>query len=371
MTRGSSTTGAVPAPGHGGGRRPRRLARLVPALWVALMAGCGGDPPSILEPASDDSSRVAGLWWVLFWTSAVVVVIVTGFLVAAAVRRRRADPGWRTGADDDTGPQGEGRPPRDVDRRPVPWGDPFVIIAGIVIPGAVLAGTFAFSLGVLNDIGPSSDEPGLSLEVVSHNWWWEVRYPNGAVTANEIHIPVGERVELTLPTADIIHSFWVPELQVKEDHIPGRDNMLSLQAEEPGRFQGLCAEFCGVQHANMKFQVFAQPPGEFEEWLAAEAEPAAEPETATARRGNEILTSSSCAGCHTVRGTSADGDLGPDLTHLASRETIGAGLMPLTRENLADFVSNPQDDKPGITMPPTELTDDEVDAVVDYLMGLE
>ncbi|HZA87671.1 MAG TPA: c-type cytochrome, partial [Acidimicrobiales bacterium] len=215
------------------------------------------------------------------------------------------------------------------------------------------------------------DEPALEVEVVGHNWWWEVRYPNGAVTANEIRIPVGETVELALPTADVIHSFWVPELQVKKDHIPGSDNRLWVVAERAGRFRGQCAEFCGLQHAHMEFQVEALPRAEFEDWLEREAEPATEPATARTREGSELFAASSCAGCHAVRGTSADGDLGPDLTHLGSRETIGAGLIPLTPANLADFIADPQDDKPGVSMPPTELTPREVEAVVAYLMELE
>lgn len=305
----------------------------------------------MLDPASDAAGRVEGLWWVLFWTSVVAVAVVTGFLLVA-VRRRRSDLD-------------------DIDRRPVPWGERFVVLAGVVATGGVLAGSFVFSLGVLNDLAEPSDEPALAIEVVSRNWWWEVRYPGGAVTANEIHIPAGEPVQVSLPTADVIHSFWVPELQVKEDHIPGSTNSMWLQADRPGRYRGQCAEFCGLQHANMKFQVVAQPPDEFEDWLAGQAEPAAEPPTAGAREGREVFAGSSCAGCHTIRGVSEEGDLGPDLTHLASRETIGAGLASLTRENLADFVSDPQDDKPGVLMPPTELTPAEVRAVVDYLMELE
>ena len=297
---------------------------------------------------------MAGLWWVLFWISVVVVAVVTAFLVAAA-RRRRA------GLDRE----------EDIDTRPVPWGDRFVVLAGVVVPGGILAGTFVFSLGVLDDLADPPDEPALEVEVVGHNWWWEVRYPNGAVTANEIRIPVGETVELALPTADVIHSFWVPELQVKKDHIPGSDNRLWVVAERAGRFRGQCAEFCGLQHAHMEFQVEALPRAEFDDWLEREAEPATEPATARTREGSELFAASSCAGCHAVRGTSADGDLGPDLTHLGSRETIGAGLIPLTPANLADFIADPQDDKPGVSMPPTELTPREVEAVVAYLMELE
>ena len=333
------------------GRR-RRLECPGAALLAAAFTACGGDPPSVLDPSSDAGERVAGLWWVLFWISLVVVAVVTGFLVAA-VRRRRADLDG------------------NVDTRPVRWGDRFVVIGGMVVPGGILAGTFVFSLVVLQDLTDPPGERAIHVEVVGHNWWWEVRYPNGAVTANEIRIPVGETVELALPSADVIHSFWVPELQVKKDNIPGSDNSLWVVAERAGRFHGQCAEFCGLQHAHMQFQVEALPVDEFEAWLDREAEPAAEPEAGQAREGSEVFETSSCAGCHSIRGTSAEGDLGPDLTHLADRDTIGAGLIPLTPPNLADFIADPQDDKPGVTMPPSELTPQEVDAVVAYLMTLE
>ena len=326
---------------------------LLAVLLAVVLTACGGDTPSMLDPRSDDARRVEGLWWVLFWISCAVVAVVTGFLLAAA-RRRRAEPY----ADD------------EIDRRPVSWGDRFVVIAGAAVPGGILAGTFAFSLAVLNDMG-SADDRTLEVEVVAHTWWWEVRYPNGASTANEIRIPVGETVELALPTADVIHSFWVPELQVKKDHIPGADNRLSVVADHAGRFRGQCAEFCGLQHAHMEILVEAMPPTEFDDWLEREAEPAAQPEGREAEDGREIFQGASCAGCHTIRGTSADGDLGPDLTHLADRETLGAGVMPLTPANLGDFITDPQDDKPGVSMPPTELTQDEVDAVVAYLTELE
>jgi cytochrome c oxidase subunit II len=312
----------------------------------------------MLDPRSDDARRVEGLWWVLFWISCVVVVVVTGFLLAAA-RRRRGELHSEDDIDAD-----------DIDRRPVPWGDRFVVIAGAAIPGGILAGSFAFSLTVLNDMGSADDQP-LEVEVVGHTWWWEVRYPNGAVTANEIRIPVGETVELALPTADVIHSFWVPELQVKKDHIPGADNRLSVVADHAGRFRGQCAEFCGLQHAHMEIIVEALPAGEFDDWVEREAEPAPEPDGAEAEDGRRIFERASCAGCHTIRGTSAEGTLGPDLTHLANRETLGAGVAPLAPGALDDFITDPQDDKPGVSMPPTELTPDQVDAVVAYLMELE
>lgn len=322
------------------------------ALALTLLASCSDDSPSVLRPRSEAAERVEGLWWLTFWISVVVVLVVTAFIVQA-VRRGRAAGGE------------EG-----IDKRPVSWGPRFIVIAGLVVSGPVLAGTFAVSLRALDAVGPSGD-PALTIEVIGRNWWWEARYPNGAVTANEIHIPAGRSVEVKLSTADVIHSFWVPELQVKRDQVPGMDNRLRLQADEPGRYRGQCAEYCGLQHARMVFYVDAQPPAEFDQWLAGQAAPAAAPTSPTASTGRDIFLASSCAGCHAVRGTSAVGTLGPDLTHLASRETIAAGTLPMQRGPLADFVRNAQDAKPGAAMPPTEVTPDEISAIVDYLMGLE
>ena len=317
---------------------------------MALSPGCAEGAPSLLEPGSDAARRVEGLWWLMFWISVAVVALVVAF-IAAAVRRRQVERG-------------------PVDHRPVRWGEPFIAVAGLGVSGVILGATFVVSLGVLDALSNPPEPPDLSIEVVGRNWWWEVRYP-GFVTANEVTIPAGRPVELRLSTIDVIHSFWVPQLQVKKDHVPGLDNTMWLVADRPGRYRGQCAEYCGLQHAHMEFDVVALPAGEFDAWLDRQGAPGPEPTAPAAVRGRAIFLSSSCAGCHRVRGTTADGELGPDLTHLASRETIGAGLMPLTAENLADFVSDPQDDKLGVTMPPTEITGRELDDVVAYLMALE
>jgi cytochrome c oxidase subunit 2 len=325
---------------------------------VVLLAGaaCSDGAPSILEPRSDAGRKVEGLWWLTFWTSVVVVLFVTAFIVRAVRRGRKAAP---EEAED------------GIDKRPVPWGEPFIVIAGLVVSGAILAGTFAVSLRAMNALADPPGRPVLTIEVIGRNWWWEARYPNGAVTANEIHIPAGRAVEVKLSTADVIHSFWVPQLNVKQDQVPRMDNRLWLRADEPGRYRGQCAEFCGLQHARMVFWVEAQPPAQFDQWLAREASAAREPLAPLAVRGRDIFLNSSCAGCHAIRGTSAAGTLGPDLTHLASRETIGAGLLLLQRDSLSDFIRNAQHAKPGASMPPTEVSEDELAALVDYLMGLE
>ena len=348
-------------PDGGGAKALARPGALV-AVALLLLAACSDDSPSVLSPRSEAAEKVEGLWWVVFWLSLVACLVVTGFILQAVRRGLAAAPEGEEGA-----PEGED----GIDKRPVPWGPKFIVIAGLVVSGVILAGTFVVSLRALNALAGPPEDHDLTIEVIGRNWWWEVRYPNGAVTANEIHIPVGRTVEVKLTTADVIHSFWVPQLNVKQDQVPGMDNRIMLKADEPGRYRGQCAEFCGLQHARMVFYVDAQPPAQFEQWLAREGAPASSPTTPTATRGRDVFLASSCAGCHTIRGTTAAGTFGPDLTHLAARQTIAAGTLPMERETLSRFVRNAQDAKPGASMPPTEISPQELSALVDYMMGLE
>ena len=287
----------------------------------------------------------------MLWISTAVFLIVVGFLVRAIVRGRRDGYG-------------------DLDHSEPRWGEPFVVVAGVVIPALILGGVYLFSLSRMKDLSDAGAGASMTIDVVAQNWWWEARYPNGAVTANEIHIPVGEPIRLNLIARDVIHSFWVPELQAKTDHVPGHENHMWIQADEPGRYRGQCAEFCGLQHTNMVFYVVAQETSDFEAWVENEAADAAQSRNLSEGVGRVIFEDSSCAGCHAIRGTTATGQLGPDLTHLATRETL-AGVLSNTRGNLYDFVADPHDSKPGVSMPPAELTDAEIDSVVAYLMGLD
>ncbi len=285
----------------------------------------------------------------MLWISTAVFAVVVGLLIAS-IRR--------------------GRPDHDpeIDRSEARWGEPFIAIAGVAIPAVILLGVYLFSLTEMNALQAAGSNPALTIEVSARDWWWEARYSNGAVTANEIHIPTGVPVRLDLTTRDVIHSFWVPRLQVKTDNIPGRHNFMWLQADRPGRYRGFCAEFCGLQHTNMNFWVVAQPRAEFEQWLDDQAE--AIDESTASLDGAGIFLSSSCAGCHAIRGTDASGLAGPDLTHLGSRETI-AGVLSNTRAALERFIRDPQSVKPGLAMPPAELTPEELEAVLDFLEQLD
>jgi cytochrome c oxidase subunit 2 len=322
------------------------------SLIFALLAGCGQEgTPSVLDPQGPGARRIEGLWWLMLWISVAVFGVVLAFLVAAVVKARRKE----------AVPSAQPR-----------WGEQFVVIAGIVVPSLVLIAVFVVSLRDMAALSSPEREPRITIEVVGHDWWWEVVYQeSGAVTANEIHIPVGEPVELELTTDDVIHSFWVPQLQAKTDLIPGQTNEMWLEADEPGRYRGQCAEYCGLQHANMIFYVVAEPAADFQRWLSEQAANASDPQDLSAAAGREVFLDNTCAGCHTIRGTEADATLGPDLTHLAGRDTIAAGVLDNTRGDLASWIVDPQGVKPGATMPPTTLTADELENLLDYLEQLE
>jgi cytochrome c oxidase subunit II len=210
------------------------------------------------------------------------------------------------------------------------------------------------------------------VEVEAHRYWWRITYPDeGVETANEVVVPTGETVELALTTEDVIHSFWVPQLAGKVDMIPGRTNELVVEADEPGEYQGYCAEYCGLAHSQMRFLVVAMEPEEYAEWVEGHREPAPAPETELARQGQQAFMGSGCVYCHRIDGTNATSDVGPDLTHLASRRTLAAGLVPNNPGHLAAWIVDPQDMKPGNAMPGTMLEPEELQALLVYLETLE
>jgi len=226
-------------------------------------------------------------------------------------------------------------------------------------------------------LSKTKPENALRIEVVGEQWWWRVHYrpAEGAaavISANELHMPVGTPVEIALTTNDVIHSFWAPSLGGKLDMIPGRENRLVLQADRPGTYRGQCAEYCGGQHARMAFVVVAHEPGEFERWLAQESATAPERGDAVHARGRDIFQNYGCGACHTIRGTDAAGVIGPDLTHLGSRLTLGAGTLPNNAQNLAKWIAASQEIKPGTLMPSfAMLPPEELDALAAYLGSLK
>jgi cytochrome c oxidase subunit 2 len=293
---------------------------------------------------------VKGLWWLLLWVSLAVFAVVLALMATSVLRARTGDR--------DTPDESEPR-----------WASRFIVTTGVVVPFLVLTGVFVVSLADVRALADDPTEDILTVTVTGHMWWWEAEYPNGAVTANEIHIPVGQPVRFELESADVIHSFWVPALGPKRDMIPGQTNTLRLTADEPGRYRGQCAEFCGVQHARMGLYVVAD--SEYDSWVEQMAAEAPSPADPTTSAGRDLFLAGSCAGCHAIRGTDANARVGPDLTHIASRQTIGAASYDNTHENLTRFVTDAQSLKPGIVMPPAELSHDEIAQVVAYLETLQ
>jgi cytochrome c oxidase subunit 2 len=253
----------------------------------------------------------------------------------------------------------------------------WIVAGGIIMPSVVLAIVFGFT--IRSSVLTANDEGAtLVVEVIGRRWWWEVNYPDlGVITANEIHIPVDVPVELRLKSGDVIHSFWLPQLNGKMDLIPGRENKLIIQADEIGTYRGQCAEFCGLQHARMQFLLFVQDATDFEQWVSDQLETSAETLSHAAQQGQTVFISAGCVYCHTIRGLDSgdidrsDVDLGPDLTHLASRSTIAAGILENNRGNLGGWISDPHGIKHGVLMPATDLSGEELQTLLAYLETLQ
>jgi len=241
-----------------------------------------------------------------------------------------------------------------------------------VIPLAIVVWIFVLTVRAASASDPEP-EGDPDLVVVAHQWWWEVRYPSGAVTANEIHIPSGKPLLVRIESADVVHDFWVPQLARKIDAIPGKPTFVSMQANAPGRYEGTCAEFCGAQHAWMRILVVAEPPEQFEAWLRHQGEPAAAPSSDQAQAGARLFADKTCVQCHAIAtGSGAKlARVAPDLTHLATRETLGAGVLPNTAADLGRWLKHPQQIKPACHMPDFKLSDAEVADLVAYFEELK
>ena len=249
-------------------------------------------------------------------------------------------------------------------------------VAWTVAPTLVLIGIFIPTLALMRSMHPLPNPPQQEPDIIitGFQWWWQVEYPKtGVVTANEIHIPVGEQLLVRLEANEVIHSFWVPELGPKQDMVPGNPNTLYLRADTPGLYQGACAEYCGVQHAWMRILVVAESRAEFDAWQQAQLQPPAQPAEAAAMRGAQLYNELTCANCHALGGAGDAQGVGPNLTHLASRRTLGAGVIENTPENLALWLANPEAIKPGVYMPGYEqtLSREDLSALVAYLETLK
>jgi len=340
------------------GRGSNRHSTATIAMQVAIalaITGCSatGHPMTTLAPKSDLAQWIQNLYIdVTVWDAIILAIVVCAFILAVFVFSSRV---------------GEAAPASTASS------DLGLEIAWTLGPTLVLVMISVPTIRTIFRSQPAVAPAGaLEIKVVAHQWWWEFDYPDGAKTSNELHIPADRPIRLLLESADIIHSFWVPQLGGKRDVVPGQINELTFVATVPGMYPGQCAEFCGLSHANMRFRVFVDSPDEFAKWDREQlAGPAAIPATdLLASDGAKVFANSPCTTCHMIQGISK-GYIGPDLTHFASRTTLAAGVLKNTPENLAKWIGNPQETKPGANMPALLLPGPKMNALVAYLEGLK
>lgn len=314
------------------------------------------DIPSIFSPAATPAQSIYHLSLFVLAICAAIFLLVCALLVYAVFKFRQL-------------PADDGSEPPQI------YGSNQVELAWTVIPVLIVVVLFLATARVIHAVEDAQFPAGTTeITAVGHQFWWEFQYPQqGFVTANELHIPASDAkhpqpTHITLLSADVDHSFWVPKLAGKTDLIPNRANSMWIDPHEPGVYVGQCAQYCGTQHAKMLLRVIVQPREEFEKWAAGQHQPA--PQLDSVVQGRQIFESTACVNCHTVAGTNAHGKFGPDLTHLMSRETIGAGAAQNTPDNLRQWIKDPEVFKPGSLMPAMQLDDQELNAVTAYLLTL-
>jgi cytochrome c oxidase subunit 2 len=302
-----------------------------------------------MSPASRNTEAIYHLWMVSLAIFGLIFLLVTGLIVYSLMKYR-----WREGETD----------PKQI------AGQTTVEIVWTAVPLGIVILLFILTVRTMGVSDPAP-APQPDLVVTGHQWWWEVRYPkSGVVTAGEIHIPTGQELCVRLESADVLHEFWVAQLARKMTTVPGHPNSIWLEADTAGSYAGSCSEFCGTEHAWMRFTVIAQPPAEFAAWEKAQLQPSVPPATAEAQQGEQIFMQMSCVSCHEINGTAAQAHVGPELTHLAARSMIGSGILDNTPVNLRLWLRNPQLVKPGAEMPNFEFTEDQVNELTAYLETL-
>lgn len=334
-------------------------ALAIASVATAGPAGASASLMPVFDPASPQTRAIEGLFVKVLVISAVIFTVMAA-LIAIAIVRFRARGGALPEQDEGS------------HRAEIAWMvGPIVIVLLL----AAISAKLVLAINVRPKADPPDERPAgahADLEVTGRQWWWEVRYTaSGAIAANEIHIPTGKQLRVLVQSADVAHCFWVPRLARKIDAIPGRSNFIWLEADAPGEYQGYCAEFCGTQHAWMRFKVFAHPQAEFDAWIDAQLAHRAQLATgsagALASEGERLFRSLSCVDCHRVGGVDRAVAVGPDLTHLSGRTTLGGGVIANSPQNLASWLRNPQAIKPGSKMPNFNLTEDQVAALVAFL----
>jgi cytochrome c oxidase subunit 2 len=331
----------------------RALRRSFALLMMPLYSGCHG-VMSTMDPASVEGARLDWLARVLIAASALVFVVVVGLMLVAAARRHAQTT------------------PIDL----TPRNERLIVCGGAVIPGVILTVLFLLSLGAMRRYPTRVTQNPITFQVTGRQWWWEITYVADSArafrTANELHVPVGTPVRITLVSADVIHSFWVPQLHGKIDLIPGDTNEIRFLATRPGMYRGQCAEYCGLQHAHMALVVVAEDSLQWVQWAAEQSRSAGSPVDTSLERGAALIANGPCAACHTIRGTAAAGTVGPDLTHVGSRQTLAAGALPNNLATMEAWITSAQQFKPGTLMPSmSQFTGDQLRAMAMYLRSLQ
>jgi cytochrome c oxidase subunit 2 len=302
---------------------------------------------SAFKPFGPAASMISDVWWIMLFAFAGIFILVLVLLALALLRGR-----WQT-------------TPRP------PLGDTsFITLGGLIMPALILVPLLVYTLLVTRKLEPPAD--ALVIRLTGYMWWWDVQYPEQDIRlANEIYVPVGKPVRLEMSSGDVIHSFWPPSLSGKTDLIPGQITKHWLEVDKAGSYRAQCAEFCGLQHARMALLVIAVTPEEFANWVSQKQRPRSVAADPILQQGQKAFLEEGCGECHTIRGTAAQGKVGPDLTHIGSRSSLGAGVIANSYGSLAGWVANPQALKPGNLMPPSYVKAEDYHPLITYLMSLE
>lgn len=344
------------------GRSPVLVCLCTLALFGCT--GCAGHQQSVIDPAGPQADRIGNLWWFFFWLLGSIFLAVMIVMVLTLTRRHR----------------GIAQEPLESTHRPSEATDGRmrrIVLGCSIATGLTLLVLIVASVTTGKSISQLSDRKNpLTIEVTGNQWWWQIRYVTDdpqqiVVTANEIHIPLHRPVQIRGLSNDVIHSFWVPNLHGKRDLIPSRTTTEWIEADHPGAFRGQCAEFCGLQHAHMIIWVIAEPEDKFDAWFSRQRQPAATPANPELQHGQDVFLNNECIFCHQIRGTTAAGQNAPDLTHFGSRIGIAANTLPNTKGNLAGWIVDPQDVKPGNHMATIAVNSTDLQPLIDYLESLK
>ncbi len=351
--------------------KPARQPRLSSSVFALLFAfcavvltGCAGHQQSAIDPSGPQAGRIAGLLWLFLSLLTIIFVIVLALALWTLTRRHRGMEQEPLETSHLPSPQTEHTLTRVVAAATIAT----VLILFFLLVSSVVTGK------AVADLGASGK--GMVVELTGNQWWWQVQYDNPdasrtLITANEIHIPVGRPVMIMGKSNDVIHSFWVPNLHGKRDLIPSRVTTEWIEAAQPGAFRGQCAEFCGLQHAHMALWVIAEPEAKFDAWLNSQLQPSVAPADPVKQHGQQVFLSHACVFCHAIRGTTAAGQMAPDLTHFGSRRGIAANTLSNTMGNLGGWILDPQSVKPGNHMATIALNSTDLQPLLEYLESLK